>query len=313
MHPIVLILAAVCAPLAAQGPAVQRRMAMTFDDLPNGGAAMPLEQVQSMTRKLLAALKAAHAPAIGFVNGEKVEVEGEKEQRLAVLNMWLDAGFPLGNHTYSHPDINTTPGLSYQQDILRCEELIQPLMKARGMEVQWFRHPFTHTGPDQQARDTLDGFLKHRGYRVAPFTVEQSDYVFEAIYRRALARGDEALAGRIRKEYLDYTDRMVQWFEHVSQETLEYEVSQILLLHANQLNADVMEEMLARLKKRGYTFVTLDETLKDMAYMKVDRYVGKFGPSWLYRWTAGTNAPNLMRNEPDPPSWVVQMYQEQTK
>jgi peptidoglycan/xylan/chitin deacetylase (PgdA/CDA1 family) len=307
------MLAVMCGPSAAQGPAVQRRVALTFDDLPKGGAPLPMEQLRSMTRKLLAALKAAHAPAIGFVNGEKVEVEGEKDQRLAVLNMWLDAGFPLGNHTYSHPDINTTPGLSYQQDILRCEEVIEPLMKAHGLEVKWFRHPFTHTGPDQQARDTLDGFLKHRGYRVAPFTIEQSDWVFEAIYQQALARNDQALAARIRKEYLDYNDRMVQWFERVSKETLEYEVSQILLLHANQLNADVMDEMLARLKKRGYSFVTLDETLKDMAYMKVDRYVGKSGPSWLYRWAAGPNTPNLMRNEPDPPSWVTQMFQEQSK
>lgn len=297
----------------AQGPPVQRRMSLTFDDLPNAAANLPLEALQGMTRKLLGALKAAQAPAIGFVNGAKVDVEGEREQRLAVLKMWLEAGFPLGNHTYSHPDINSTPALSYQQDILRCEEIIQPLMKAHGREVEWFRHPFTHTGPDRQARDTLEGFLAHRGYRVAPFTIEQSDYIFALLYRNALERKDQALAARVRAEYLDYTDRMVAWFERVSKETLEYEVSQILLIHANQLNADVMDEMLGRLKKRGYTFVTMEETLKDQAYMKVDRYVGKSGPSWLYRWTAGTNTPNLMRNEPDPPAWVMKMYQEQTR
>ncbi len=291
-------------------PPPQRTIALTFDDLPNGGAPMPIDALESMTRKLLGALESAKAPAIGFVNESKLEVEGEQVRRTAVLRMWLDAGFPLGNHTYSHPDINSTSLLIYQEDVLKGEGVTRQLMEEKGLKLEWFRHPFTHTGADAQTKENLDTFLKRKGYRVAPFTIENSDYVFQAVYARALQRNDDALAAKVRAEYLAYNDRMTAWFERLSVDTLGEEIPQILLVHANQLNADVMPEMLSRLKQRGYRFVSLDEATKDRNYTRLDGYVGKSGPSWLHRWAMAVNKPNRMRDEPDPPAWVIDAYKE---
>lgn len=291
----------------------KRSVAFTFDDLPNGGAQLPLDQLSAMTTKLLDGLKQAHIPAIGFVNENKLDVEGERTQRIALLKQWLDAGCTLGNHTYSHPDINNTPILSYQEDILKGEQVIGGLMKDHSLTLSWFRHPFTHTGPTEQVRETLEGFLQRKGYRIAPFTVETSDYMFALLYRAALSKGDNDTAARIRTSYLQYTTRMFEWFETLSQETLGYELPQILLIHANQLNADALPDLAALLKRRGYSFVSLETAMKDEAYRRRDGYVGNSGPSWLHRWAITAGKPSRLRDEPEPPSWVVQMFREQSK
>lgn len=309
---ILFLFALLCLPLTAQD-APHRSVAFTFDDLPNGGAALPLPELQSMTTELLDNLKQRQIPAIGFVNEGKLDVNGERPQHIAILNQWLDTGFPLGNHTFSHPDVNRVPMLSYQEDVLKGEEVIRGLMKQHGRTLSWFRHPFTHTGNTEQARETLESFLQRKGYRIAPFTVENSDYIFALLYRNALAQSDTAAAGRIRSAYLDYTQRMFVWFERLSQETLGYELPQILLIHANQLNADVLPDLVTMLSRRGYSFVSLEQAMKDEAYRRRDGYVGDTGPSWLHRWAITAGKPNRMRDEPDPPAWIVSLYREQIK
>ena len=72
--------------------------ALTFDDLP-GIPAGSLPELQEWNRRFVAALGEAHAPAIGFVNEARLQVEGERDARAALLRMLLDAGLDLGNHT----------------------------------------------------------------------------------------------------------------------------------------------------------------------------------------------------------------------
>ena len=68
----------------------------------------------AITRKLLAGLRANHIHAIGFVN--ESQLEDDPAGRTALLARWLDAGMDLGNHTFSHPSLNTLPVDDYIAD-----------------------------------------------------------------------------------------------------------------------------------------------------------------------------------------------------
>ncbi len=57
--------------------------------------------------------------ATGFVNEGKLAVAGEWNARAAILEAWLDAGHDLGNHTYSHPSLYTTPLADFETDVVR--------------------------------------------------------------------------------------------------------------------------------------------------------------------------------------------------
>jgi hypothetical protein len=41
-------------------------------------------------------------------------------------------------------------------------------------------------------------------------------------------------------------------------------------VHANDINADCLDEMLKRFAARGYHFVTLDEAMRDPAYQTLN-------------------------------------------
>src|SRR2546421_8865574 len=99
--------------LEAQGP---RQVAITIDDLPHGGSGpVPdFPQLQQFTKGFLEPLKQAHVPFIGFVNERNLNPVRLRR----VLDMWLDSGGDLGNHTATHPDLNRVSLEKYEQDIL---------------------------------------------------------------------------------------------------------------------------------------------------------------------------------------------------
>jgi peptidoglycan-N-acetylglucosamine deacetylase len=81
----------------------RREVAVTFDDLP---AAPGNARVTEINKKLVESLTRHMIPAIGFVNKSRLYARGETDARIELLQMWLDAGLELGNHTFSHIQID---------------------------------------------------------------------------------------------------------------------------------------------------------------------------------------------------------------
>jgi peptidoglycan/xylan/chitin deacetylase (PgdA/CDA1 family) len=307
-----LALAALSLPAArvpAAPPGAARTMAITLDDLP----AVPssdLAEMRGVTDGVLAVLRRHGVSAVGFVNESKLEPASERAERTALLDAWLEAGHDLGNHTWSHPDLQTTPLAEYQQDVLRGEAATRTLLAARGRAPAWFRHPFTHTGPTREVRRAFEAFLAGHGYRVAPFSIENADYLFERVRRDAASRADAAAVVRLRAAYVEHTLTATEHMEAVSRDIFGREIPQVLLAHANRLNADALDEVLGRLAARGYRFVTLGQALADPAWHSPDEFVGPQGPSWLHRFRVAKGLPLRLDLEPDPPAWVLERYRE---
>lgn len=285
-----------------------RRIAITFDDIPTTSV---LPQIiaarESLTVELLDAIVAHRVPAIGFVNEVKLaDSSGAIDARMTdLLSRWLEAGLALGNHTYSHPDLHTTPRAEFEADLVRGETVTRRLLEARGLRLQFFRHPFLHTGRDLATRDSLVAFLSRRGERVAPVTVDNSDYTFAAAYDRLRRQGDTAATRRIASTYLDYMESVVAFYEAQSTAILGRELPQILLLHANRLNAETFDLLARRLERRGYRFISLEQALADEAYRSADLYTGPAGITWLHRWAITRGMPgSTFRGEPEVPDWV---------
>lgn len=79
-----------------------------------------------------------------------------------------------------------------------------------------------------------------------------------------------------------------------------------MLLHDNQLNADLIEAILGQFEQRGYRFVTLTEAQSDRAYLEPDLFVTKFGWMWGYRWAKQRNVKVNGSLESDPPKWIME-------
>ena len=302
------------AALVLAAPArAQKQIAITIDDLPMAMNSSDLKLMQSMTAKLLGVLKQQNVPAIGFVNESQLYVTGETDARIAVLRSWLDSGMELGNHTFSHPRLFTTPLPQFQDDVVRGDVVLRRLLGERKQAPRYFRHPFLSTGPSAQVRDDFEAFLKSRGYTVAPVTVDHTDYMFASAYANALRAGDAALATRVREAYLAHLEPALEYFEKLSRAVTGGEHPHVLLIHANQLNADSIEQMLAILRTRGYSFVSLETALKHPAFALKDGYAGPPGIVWQHRWAEGLGKPNKFREDPDPPQFILDLWNNRNR
>ena len=72
--------------------------------------------------------------------------------------------------------------------------------------------------------------------------------------------------------YLQHIRESAAHFEFLSRTLYGRVIPLILLLHANQLNADHLGDVLQALKDRGYTFISIEEALRDPAYKKYGFY-----------------------------------------
>src|SRR5205807_1399223 len=204
----VFILLAIFAPGSASCQKQEvREVALTFDDLPKatppGLQPGEIEQIRESTARLLATLTKHHAPAVAFVNEIKVQVKGEEEARKSLLQMWLDAGVPLGNHTFSHININLASLPEYEADVQRGDQITRSLMKAKGWDEHYFRHPFLFTGPTNEIKDGMAAYLSSHHWTVAPVTIDAVDWFFNPLYVAARQKSDVAMAERLHQAYIE--------------------------------------------------------------------------------------------------------------
>ncbi|HUA14499.1 MAG TPA: polysaccharide deacetylase family protein [Verrucomicrobiae bacterium] len=308
MKPLTFLLALLCAfaqtAIAQETQHPDRQVAITIDDLPAGMAdKLPAADITAMTTKLLATLHDQKIPVVGFVNERKLYKPGEVDARINVLNLWLDDGFELGNHTFSHASLNQVGLKAWEDDVIQGESVIRILLAQHKMKLRYFRHPYLDTGRDLLTRREAEAFLVERGYRIAPVTLDGWDWMFAGVYEDARLRNDTALEQQIDHEYLAYHDAVFAYTEQLSAKIVGYEPKQILLLHASDLEADHIGELLDLLRKRGYRFITLEEALGDPAYSLPDTYVGEEGTGWIDHWAIAQG--NIPQGAPPFPQWVI--------
>ncbi len=286
----VFCISALIAPSVARAQAVgsssARAVAVTFDDLPVVSVEpRNIKTYREVTTKLLGSIASHNVPAIGFVNERKLLNDGVRDEaRVALLRMWTDAGLELGNHSFSHHDLHSTPLATFQEDVVRGETETRALLQKSGWKLRYFRHPFLHTGRDIETKHAFEKFLAGRGYQIHPVTIDNMDWLYGKIYNDANRADDEERMQRVASEYVPYMEKMMEFYEQLSRDVLGYEVPQVLMLTGNALNAEKLDDLVAMLKRRGYTFITLEEALKDPAYSQPDTYTGPTGISWLQRW-----------------------------
>lgn len=282
-----------------------RQVAITIDDLPAGMAdRLPVAQITTMTAKLLGTLRDQKIPVVGFVNEKKLYRTGEVDERIKALQMWLDDGFELGNHTFSHASLNQVGLKAWEDDVIQGESVTRMLLAQRKMKLRYFRHPYLDTGRDLLTRREAEAFLVERGYRIAPITLDGWDWMFAGLYEDAKMRNDSALQQQIVKDYLAYHDAVFAYSERLSAKIVGHEPKQILLLHASNLEADHIGELLDVLRKRGYRFITLEDALGDQAYSLPDTYVGEEGTGWIDHWAITQG--KIPQGAPAFPQWVIE-------
>jgi peptidoglycan/xylan/chitin deacetylase (PgdA/CDA1 family) len=237
--------------LLSGASAQQRRVTITVDDLPyvshthTALAPADVKRAREVNQRLLSAFKKHQVPVTGFVTEGRVQALGP-DAGVHILTLWIANGLDLGNHTYSHADINGLAVSQIEDEILRGETTVAPLMKGEGKRLEFFRFPMNHTGDTKAKHDLVAVFLAQHGYKLATCTIENSDYLFNDAYVRILERHHRKAAKKLRLEYLAYTSCEIDYYASLNKQVLllGYEPPEVMLLHDNRLNADVINSLL---------------------------------------------------------------------
>jgi peptidoglycan/xylan/chitin deacetylase (PgdA/CDA1 family) len=273
--------------LFSQDANAQRFIAITFDDLPmNTKYLEDGNQWIEQTQKILSTVKKFNIPAIGFVNEYKLYVnEVLDSTRLKALQLWIDADLELGNHTFSHPDYHNTDNEVFFADIIKGEKITTELLSQKNKKLEYFRHPYLHTGNSFEKKKALENFLKEKSYTIAPVSIDNGEWIYARAYENAYNKNNIELMKQIGSDYVTYMVNKTKYFESQSVKLFGREIKQILLVHANMINADYFDDLAQELLKRNYTFISLKEALTDTAYKTDDTFIGRGGISWLHRWS----------------------------
>ena len=281
-----------------------------MDDLPlNIALHVSTTEMKSIVEKLIFKIRAEGIPVVGFVNENKLEVNGKLDsQRVNILKTWLGSGIEVGNHTFSHKSANSVPVSEFEQDIIQGERTLKELMAERGMKLRYFRHPFLMTGRSRAVNDEITKFLIDHGYTIAPVTIDNSEWIFSVAYDKAKNIGDTSMMKMVGLEYIKYMKAKLQYFERQSYKLFGRQINQILLIHSNRLNSEYFTILCAMMKEQGYKFISLEEALKDTAYLSPSTFTGRGGISWLDRWaiTQGKTK-EFFADEPKTPPYIMQL------
>ncbi len=260
-----------------------RRIVVTFDDLP--AARGDYNIFKEVTVSLINTLVKEKIPAIGFVNEHKLYWYDDPEPFIDLLKVWIENKLELGNHGFNHLDPNTVDIQTYTDDILKGEEVTRRIMNEAGQTLRYYRHPYLRLGPTPEYEQQLNNFLAENGYKIAPITANNFEWKYSAVYFWAKNREDADKMDRIGKSYVKYMEKVLIYWEDLSKILTGQEIPQVLLLHANMINADYLKDIVEMIRKRDYSFITLDEALQDPSYY-LKRKFTEDGDSWIVRWLA---------------------------
>jgi peptidoglycan/xylan/chitin deacetylase (PgdA/CDA1 family) len=286
----------------------EKRICITVDDLPAvtyGSNKGKLDR--EITAKLMKTFNRYSIPAIGFVvEGELYKGGALDSAKLKLLEMWLENGCDLGNHTYSHIDYNNVSDTAYFNDILKGQIITKSLMQKHNKVLKFFRHPYLHSGIDSIKSKCLNDFLSKNNYIVSPVTIDNDDYLFAKAYHNAYRNNDTHLMKEIGGEYVHYMEQKLHYFEKISEEVFNRNITQSLLIHASLINADYFDELAEMFIKNGYTFVSQQEVFNDPAYASQITFFSKYGLSWIFRWglSNGMNR-EIMANDISVPQKIL--------
>ena len=238
------------------------RIAITFDDLPAHGTLPPGTTRIQIASRILDALRAAGVPsAYGFVNGIGTE---RQPADVAVLEAWRAAGQPLGNHAWSHMNLDQHSAEEFQADILNNEELLGRLMKSE--DWHWFRYPYLAEGDTPAKKAGIRAFLRQHDYRVAAVTMSFGDYMWTEPYARCKEKNDAKAIAAMEESLLSAADESISYYRQLSHALYGRDIPYVLLLHLGAFDAEMMPRLLQLYKNRGFQFVTLAEAEADEFY-----------------------------------------------
>ncbi len=257
------------------------RVAITIDDIPDHGDLPPGMSRMDIANGLVRSLKDNGIDqAFGFTNGSFMP---ENSAELGIFKIWLDAGYPLGNHTFDHPNLNEVGAKVFIANIAKQERLLatlssySPLIRERFM----FRYPYLDEGDTLSKRNAVRAYLAKNHYRIAEVTTDYYDWAWTDAYTRCLNAHDQKSIDWMMTHVGDDADQSLRASNAISMRLFGRRIPHILLMHDGAFDVLTLDGILKRWHNQGVQFISLKEALADPVYSINPNYAYQDGMNLL--------------------------------
>ena len=271
----------------------ERRVALTFDDIPRQAGAFMTPQERG--ERMIAALRdsgveqAAFFITVGNINSDD-GANGEEH-----ITAYAAAGHVIANHSYGHPHLSKSTAEEYLADI----DQARAWLIDRAGYRPWFRFPYLDEGAaDLAKRDAVREGLKARGLANGYATADGSDWHLEALTVKAKADGKVINMNRLRRLYVASQMAGLEYHDQLARDALGRSPAHVMLLHETDLAALFLPDLVAEMRKHGWTIITIDEAYRDP--------ISTEQPNVPYAWGTLVGTMAWERDVPPPlyPQWM---------
>jgi peptidoglycan/xylan/chitin deacetylase (PgdA/CDA1 family) len=253
-------------------------VAITFDDLPLNGELPPGASRVQVVKEAISILKQHKAPEVfGFVNARKLEGNSDAAD---ALREWIAGGERVGNHTYSHIDLQQNTPEAFERDLAQNEPVLELLSPAA--DWRWLRYPFLREGETIEKRRAVRFYLRDHGYKVAEVTIDYEDYAWNTPYARCVAKHDSRSIEWLVSSYLSIASDYIDGDRAMAKLVYGHDINHVLLLHLGAFTSTILPQVLDLFQEKQMHTIKLEEAESDPAYQIDPDIAGsKFGDSLL--------------------------------
>jgi peptidoglycan/xylan/chitin deacetylase (PgdA/CDA1 family) len=235
------------------GGAGAREIALSFDDAPRPGSV--LLSGPERARRLIAALADSDVEqAVFFANTVRMDAEGEQR-----LRAYGAAGHLIGNHSAHHLHLRDLTPEAFLADVAEADRGLRPLPGFR----PWFRFPFLDEGDTPVKRDAVRVGLEAMGYAQGYVTIDTYDWYLDNLAREAAGRGDQMDMAALGALYVEAITASADFHDRLAERYIHRSPRHILLLHENDLAALFIDDLVAALRRDGWTIATAETAYDD--------------------------------------------------
>lgn len=238
---------------------------ITLDDFPM--AEGPIFSLEKRTDAFLEAFKKHNIKVVFFCVGDHLKTKHQFLQ----LNRVDHAGHFLANHSVEHAHFSEKSKDEFRNELLAMDSLLIPYQNFK----RWFRFPYldygnrTLIGGSEEKHLDFTKVLEENKYQDGYVTINTLDWYINQKLKKAVHHGLSINYKALKRAYLKLMKQWIHEYVNLYKKQYPHEtIKHSLLLHANDINALFMDDLIEMIKKEGWTIVSPEYVFDDPSWRK---------------------------------------------
>jgi peptidoglycan/xylan/chitin deacetylase (PgdA/CDA1 family) len=237
-------------------------IALTIDDYPMEDGLF--FSAKHRTQAFIEALEKHCCKAAFFCIGNNCTGE-----RGSDLLLQLDkSGQFLCNHSMTHGHLSSQSLDEFEKEIQQVHSILSPYKNMR----TWYRYPFLDYGHRIPLGGSYDKafrslqILNNLGYSEGYVTINTFDWYINQKLSEAIKQGFSVNYKALKELYIEQLKSWCDYYINFYEKMFPEKITHTLLLHANDLNALFLYEIITMLKDSGWSIVSPEQAFSDVSW-----------------------------------------------